>query len=105
MLSLPPGNHGSRLHFHQVHALILATRSSRKEMMIRHISNAASILKRRTNFSEALTACVVCLVLLSSPGHAQTETSRTIQKEDTMTRSQATQRSSEQAADKDAIRR
>ncbi len=71
-------------------------------MMIKHISNA--ILKRRTNFPEALTACVVCLVLLSSPGHAQTETSRTIQKEDTMTRSQATQRSSEQAADKDAIR-
>jgi hypothetical protein len=73
-------------------------------MMIKHISNAASNLKRRTNFPEALTACVVWLALLSSPVHAQTETSRTIQKEDTMTRLQATQRSSEQAADKDAIR-
>jgi hypothetical protein len=44
------------------------------------------------------------LGLLSSLGHAQTDKSRTIQQEHSMTQSDALQRSSGQAADKDAIR-
>jgi hypothetical protein len=56
------------------------------------------------NFAALVTACAVGLGLLSSLGHAQTEKSRTIQKENTMTQSEATQRSSGQAAGKDAIR-
>jgi len=56
------------------------------------------------NVAVLVTACAVWLGLLSSLGHAQTEKSRTIQKENTMTQSEATQRSSGQAADKDAIR-
>jgi pimeloyl-ACP methyl ester carboxylesterase len=51
-----------------------------------------------------VTACAVWLGLLSALGHAQTEKSRTIPKKNTMTQSEATQRSSGQAADKDAIR-
>jgi pimeloyl-ACP methyl ester carboxylesterase len=56
-----------------------------------HKSNAAS------------AACAVWLALLSSIGHAQTEESRTIQKENSVTQSAATQQS-RQAADKEAIR-
>ena len=51
-----------------------------------------------------VTACAVWLGVLSALGHAQTEKSRTIPKKNTMTQSEATQRSSGQAADKDAIR-
>ncbi len=51
----------------------------------------------------AAAACAVWLALLSSLGHAQTEKSRTIQKENTVTQSAATQQS-RQAADKEAIR-
>jgi hypothetical protein len=40
----------------------------------------------------------------SSLGHAQTKKSKTTQKEDTMTRTSATQQGSEQAADRNAIR-
>jgi pimeloyl-ACP methyl ester carboxylesterase len=63
-----------------------------------------SLEKLLRNVAVLVTACAVWLGLLSSLGHAQTETSRTIQKEHTMTQSEATQRSSGQAADKDAIR-
>jgi pimeloyl-ACP methyl ester carboxylesterase len=56
------------------------------------------------NFAVLVTACAVWLGLLSSLGHAQTEKSRTIHKENTMTQSEAPQRSSGQGADQDAIR-
>ena len=63
-----------------------------------------SLEKLLRNVAVLVTACAVWLGLLSSLGHAQIETSRTIQQEHTMTQSEATQRSSGQAADKDAIR-
>jgi pimeloyl-ACP methyl ester carboxylesterase len=56
------------------------------------------------HFAVLVTACAVWLGVLSALGHAQTETSRTIPKENTITQSEATQRSNGQAADKDAIR-
>ena len=56
------------------------------------------------DFAVLVTACAVWLGWLSSLGHAQTEQPRTIQQEHTMAQSEATQRSSGQAADKDAIR-
>ena len=56
------------------------------------------------HFAVWVTACAVWLGLLSALGHAQTEKPRTIQQEHTMTQSEAPQRSSGQAADKDAIR-
>jgi pimeloyl-ACP methyl ester carboxylesterase len=51
-----------------------------------------------------VTACAVWLGVLSALGHAPTEKSRTIPKKNTMTQSEAPQRSSGQAADKDAMR-
>jgi epoxide hydrolase-like protein len=72
--------------------------------MTAHKSTAASVLSRRSNFAVLVTACAVWLGLLISLGHAQTDKSRTIHKENTMTQSQAPQRSSGQAADQDAIR-
>jgi hypothetical protein len=56
------------------------------------------------NCAVLVTACAVWLGLLSALGHAQTETSRTIQQEHTMPPSDAPQRSRGQAADKDAMR-
>ncbi len=56
------------------------------------------------NFAALVTSCAVGLGLLSSLGHAQTEKSRTIQTENTMSQTSATQRGGEQAADKTAIR-
>jgi hypothetical protein len=50
------------------------------------------------------TACAVWLGVLSALSHAQTDKSRTMQQENTMTPSAATQRSRGQAADKDAMR-
>src|SRR5918993_2085600 len=44
------------------------------------------------HFAVLVTACAVWLGVLSALGHAQTETSRTIPKENTITQSEATQR-------------
>ncbi len=63
-----------------------------------------SLEKLLRHVAVLVTACAVWLGLLSSLGPAQTETSRTIQQENPITQSEATQRSSGQAADKDAIR-
>ncbi len=52
----------------------------------------------------AITACAVWLGFLSSLGHAQTQHSLTTTTENAMTSAAATQLSSGQAADKDAIR-
>ncbi len=68
------------------------------------MSGVSSLLTRRSFLATLPAAGAFGLGLLSSLGHAQTERSRTTQKENTMTQSEATQRSSGQAADKDAIR-
>ena len=56
------------------------------------------------NVAVLVTACAGWLGVLSALGHAQTETSRTMQQENPMTPSEATQRSRGQAADQDAMR-
>jgi pimeloyl-ACP methyl ester carboxylesterase len=65
---------------------------------------AAFVPTRRSNLAVFVIACVVGLGTMSVLGHAQTENSRTPKKENTMTQISATQHSSGQAADKEAIR-
>ena len=67
-------------------------------------STAAFVPTRRSNLAVFVIACVVGLGTMSVLGHAQTENSRTPKKENTMTQISATQHSSGQAADKEAIR-
>ena len=67
-------------------------------------STAAFVPTRRSNLAVFVIACVVGLGTMSLLGHAQTENSRTTKKEHTMTQISATQHSSGQGADKDAIR-
>ena len=67
-------------------------------------STAAFVPTRRSNLAVFVTACAVGLGTMSVLGHAQTENSRTTKKENTMTQISATQHSSGQAADKEAIR-